>query len=379
MRPVSEQFLTVARQSAGGRFEARIVTGHQTGVNPTGTTIPILDGEVTFDGTADVRGSLDLTTSADWPDSPAGLLAPYGNEIFVRAGLEYGDRSVEWVSLGYFRIGTTSQDDPYTGGISITAQDRMAGIIEAKLTAPVQFNIGDTMQDVFEQLITDVYPDAVLDFDFDASAVVFTRSYVAEEDRYAFLRDLATSQAKDFYVDYQGRFAVADRPDPDEPVYTVNVGENGVLVSLSRELSREGVYNGVIATGEGADEVEPVSAVAVDNNPASPTYWYGQNTAGRTFGKVPRSYSSPFITTTEQAQSAAVKILRGSLGLPFSLELGIVPNPALEPFDPVRAVADPGHPDGEIHVLQAVTIPLTNSNPMRATTKNQTSVDIEVT
>lgn len=356
------------------RVEAKVVSGHQTGVDPEGTVIPILSGNVSSDGLADVRSSLDMTTEpALWPSTADDLLAPYGNEIFVRRGIEYGDRTVEWVSLGYYRIDNPSQDDIPFGEIDVTGSDRMVGIVEAELEAPRQFQIGTTFEAVFEELIQEVYPTAVVEFDFDATSVVLNRGTIAEEKRYEFLRDLSDAYAKDFYVDYRGIFVVKDRPDPGNPVFEANSGPNGVLIRAGREISREGVYNAVVATGEGADELPPVRAIAFDNNPDSPTYYLGENTSGRIYGKVPRRYSSPFIETEEQAKSAATKILLDNLGLPFSLEFSAVPNPALEPFDPVR-VRTKNH--DYTHVLQGVTIGLTADEPLAATTKDQTTIDI---
>jgi hypothetical protein len=114
-----------------------------------------------------------------------------------------------------------------------------------------------------------------------------------------------------------------------------------------------------------------VRALAVDSNPDSPTYWSGP------FGKVPRFYSSPFITTTVQAQSAAASILRQSLGLPYSVDFSLVPNPALEPLDPVL-VRYSNRDAAETHVIEQLTVPLVASAAMTATTREQTLIAIGV-
>lgn len=378
MRPVSAAFLNAVRGTHPMRAEARIVTGFQTGVDPTGVDIPILGGDVVSDGTADVRSTLDLTTGRDlssetpveWPDDVSDLLTPYGHEIFVRRGIEFGDRSTEWVSLGFFRIDSVQQQDAPLGPFAVTGSDRMAGIVDAKLLQPVQFSTGHPVEAVFEQLITEVYPAAVIEFDFDASAVTLGRTVVVEKERYEFLRDLAASYAKDFYVDHRGIFVIRDRPDPGNPVFQVNSGENGVLVSMSRELSRIGAFNAVVATGEGADPVEPVIGIARDMNPDSPTFWDG------TFGKVPEFFSAPTLITSAQARDAARKRLQDNLGLPFSLDFTAIPNPALEPFDPVQVrVVDHNY----VHTLQRLTIPLTAQQALTATTKDQTSIQMGIT
>ena len=132
------------------------------------------------------------------------------------------------------------------------------------------------------------------------------------------------------------------------------------MVRLSRSLSRQGVYNGVVARGDQpTDDVQPI-ALVVDNNPVSPTYWNGR------FGKVPRFYYSSFITTAAQATSAAESLLQQAIGLPYSIDLNAVPNPALEPYDSITITA----PDRtDVHVLDSVTIPLSFGNAMTGSTR----------
>src|SRR5690606_3912663 len=159
-------------------------------------------------------------------------------------------------------------------------------------------------------------------------------------------------------------------PDPEQPVWDVTHGRDGVLVSMARELSRDGVYNAVGARGEGADTEVPIQAVVVDSDPRSPTYWHGP------FGKVPRFYSSPLITDVAQAASAAASLLRKSLGLPYGVSFGTIVNPALEPFDPIR-VTYPGRV--ERHIVETLTIPLTAGAAMTGTTREQTLTIIGAT
>jgi uncharacterized protein DUF5047 len=331
MRPVTSKFLTSLRGSHNAQVEAYVVDPGQTGVSPTGTEILILDGDVQLDSTSPVRSTLELVTDGTgmFPDSASDLFAPYGNELFIRRGVAYGGQSFEWVSLGYFRINATEQDNAPNGPIRIQAQDRMIGIIEARLLAPIQFAATETYGDVVDYLVQEVYPWATVEWDDLTDTDALGRAVIAEEERYDFLDDLITSRGKIWYWDYRGVLVIKDVPDPDDPVWEVDAGENGVLISLARDLSREGVYNAVVATGEALDTATPSTAVAVDNNPDSPTYYYGD------FGKVPRFYSSPFITTDAQALTAAESLLKKKLGLPYNVDFSTVPNPALEPWDPI--------------------------------------------
>lgn len=369
MRPVTAAFLRTVRGSHSMTARAFVVSTFQTGTQPDGVEIPILNGDVVMDGNANVRSTLDLTTDGTgmWPTRVGDLLAPYGNEIFVQRGIKYGNGTTEWCSLGYFRIQTPQQSNPPDGPIRIEARDRMASIVDARLLAPVQYLPDATYGEVVTDLITQVYPAATIQWDDATDAQTIDRSVISDADRFAFLNDMVTSLGKIWYWDYRGVLVITDPPDPTTPVYAVNAGAGGVLVSMSRHLTRDKVYNAVVASGEAADTNDPVRAVAYDANPASPTYFYGP------FGPVPQFYSSPFVTTVAQAQAAADSLLRTQLGLPYQVDFTAVPNPALEPFDCV-SVTSSMRAATEAHVLQSVTVPLSATATLSATTREQTTV-----
>lgn len=371
MRPVSAQFLETLRGAHLAVFRARVCTTYQTGTNPTGTAVGIEAGDVKSSATADIRSTLSLTTSEPWPQASTDLLAPYGNEIYVERGIAYGNGQREFVGLGYFRIDTPEQDETPDGPVTIAGSDRMAGIRDARFLAPRQFAKTLTRGQLVTTLITEVYPAAVIEWD---STVVrdgtVGRSIVAEQDRAATLKDFITSLGKVGYFDYRGVFVVKTPPPvTGAAAWTVDAGQGGVLVQMSRGLTREGVCNAVVATGEAGDTTAPARGVALNLDPTSPTYYRGR------FGPVPMFYSSPFLTTNAQALAAATALLRKQLGLPYQVELTSIPNPALEPYD-VVAVKYPQTSRSrslrtETHVLDEVTIPLTPGAPVKLQTREQ--------
>ncbi|RAO26464.1 hypothetical protein PSN13_06492 [Micromonospora saelicesensis] len=368
MRPVSERFLRTIRGSHQAVFEARVVAPGQTGVEPTGTTIPIASGDVHIDGSAQIRSTLEMTTLGQgmWPTRADDLLAPYGNEVHVRRGIRYGNGTTEWVSLGYHRLYTPEQDRAPDGPIRLSARDRMSGIIDGRLPAARAFPASTTRGAMLSALITEIHPWATIEWD-DAAVRdgPIGRQIVAEQDRYAACDELVTAAGKSWWWDHRGVLVVRTPADAASSVWDVNHGQGGVLVSLSRRLTREGVYNAVVATGEGADTAAPVRAMAVDSGTQSPTRW------GGSFGRVPKFYSSPFITTYSQAWAAAHAMLAKELGLPYSADFTAVPNPALEPGDPIR-VSYPGR--AETHIIDRMTVPLTVGGPLAASTREQTAV-----
>lgn len=369
-----QEFAQVVHGSHTVLIEAMVVREFTTGPEPEGVPIPVLGGEVIFDATADVLAMLDLEvagvdpeTGRPWfPRRPVDLLAPFGNEIFVRRGVDLGAGAM-WSPLGYFRITAPGQSDAPDGPIRIDGADRMAGIVEAKLIWPIQFSAETTHGEAVARLVRDVFPDAVIAWDdSDAELAPLGRQLVVEEDRYAALRDLAESLGKLVWWDGEGILRVADAPDATVPVWHVPAGRHGVLVSAQRRVTREGIFNAVVAQGE-ATSGTPARAVMVDEGPRSPTRWGGP------FGKVPRFYSSPLLTDGGQAAKAAASILRRSIGMPYSVDLGAIPNPALRPHDPIRVTLRDGSRD--LHIVDTVSIPLTaGGGPMRLSTRSMADV-----
>lgn len=371
MRAVSDSFLNALRGSHGSRSRATVCTEWQEGVSPTGTEIPLLDGDIRFDASADIRASLDMRTSAEhWSDDPDGLVTPYGNEIYIERGLVLYGGQKTFVGQGYYRIESVEQDDAPDGEVRIAAKDRMAGLIEARLEAPVQFGNNTSVQTVFVTLVLDVYPLATIEFDFDAAATTFPGSHIAERERFEFLKDVATGLGKIMYWDYRGVLVVRTAPELTDSVWSVNAGEGGVLVGMSRELNRDGVYNSVVVNGETPGE-ESFRAVARDMAPNSPTYWLGK------YGKVTRFFSSPLINSQLSANQAAVSMLKRVLGLPRSINFRTVVNPALEVFDPVLITFSSKEPS-QTHILDSINMPLGVEGAMTADTRDLTDAFIEV-
>lgn len=346
---------------------ARLVPAGQTGTDPDGEEITITAGDVKLDAGAKIRATVDLTTSRSWPASSSDALAPYGGELFVERGIAYGNGTTEYVSQGYFRLEDVEQKSLQELR-RIAASDRMAGIVDAQLLAPVQFGAGALLGTVVDQLVREVYPSVVIEWDDTTDQEPIGRQLVADRDRYGFLADIVTSAGKTWSFDHRGVLVIRELPDPTDPVLDVAGGEGGVLVTMGRQLTRSGVYNAVVATGEAPDTAAPARGVVIDGNPASPTFFHGP------FGPVPRFYGSPLLTTDAQATKAATTLLRQALGLPYSVDFDAVPNPSLEPLDPVRIVR-PATAD-EVHVIDQLTIPLTPAGAMKATTREQTLVQI---
>ena len=356
--------------SHAAKFRCQVLTSYQTGSDPSGTDLRLINGSVEFDATAEIRASGGITVVGDWPRSTNLDLGPYGTEIFLSRGVDTGGGGILWSTLGYFRINETVQSDAARGPLKLDLSDRMATIIDSRFMQPRQWLQGTTVGAIVTEVVTEVYPDAVIIWDDDSDLSELGRSLIVEESRYEVLYTIAQGLGKIFYWDNIGRLSFLTAPDEDDPIWEVKAGAGGVMVNVDRSISRDGIYNAVVVTGEGADQITPVRAVAYDAQESSPTFFGGP------FGRIPRFYSSSFITTQQQANNAAQNILRRSLGAPYDVGLSAVPNPALRPYDPIRVVYNDGN--RETHIVERVTIPLDVTSVLAVSTRQSTIIHVGI-
>jgi hypothetical protein len=363
-------FAELVTGSHMARFRCTAVEGFQTGNEPTGNALSVLGGSVDFDATADVRASGTVDLIGTWPGTLDLSLAPFGSEVFLSRGIDRGANGVLWAPMGYFRISQVGQGDAAKGPLSLNLDDRMATIIDSRFMNPRQWLAGTTVGDIVTEVVTEVYPLATIVYDDNSDLSELGRSIIVEESRYELLLTIAEGLGKVVYWDELGRLVFVTPPDDDIITWTVKAGPKGAMVQADRSLSREGVYNAVVVTGEGADELMPVRAVAYDAQETSPTFFGGP------FGRVPRFYSSSFITTQGQAENAARNLLRQTLGAPYDVGLSAVPNPGVRPYDVLRVVYDDGN--RESHIVDRATIPLDVDSPVKVSTRQSTVIFVGV-
>lgn len=385
---VSPAFLSAVRSSHAVVSRVQLITPGQTGVSPTALrALNVIDGSVTLDATADIRGSLDLTVIEKWPNSlTTSDIAPYGSEVAVSRGIVFGNGSVQRVPLGIYRIITVEQEDAPKGSLRITAQDRMSGVIESKLEQAVSLDSSASMATIMNAFILGgtvsgavvpgVYPTGVIQWlNADGTTDVITPAsllgtagVVVEQDRFSFLDDLVTGLGKIWYFDYRGILVIKPIPSNVVPVFEVNSGPTGVLVSAHRTMTRENIYNSVVATGETYQQLAAPSTIVRDLDPTSPTYYNGP------FGKVPYFYTSSQLQTPTDTLNAATNLLAQFKGLPYDVDFTMVPNPALEPYDAIRIIypidtTQNPHVKQESHTLSQVVIGLGSDSAMACGTK----------
>jgi hypothetical protein len=325
---------------------------------------------VTVDVNSDVNGTMDVTLA-----EPFENINSYAHEIYLERGVQYANGITEYVGLGYFRVNsvedTVIRSKKFSGSATrITGEDRKSNLRDGRVISPLQFGASASVASVIDFLITDVMPGVTTVYDSTnwpggtAATTTLGSDHFVDQDRLAFIEELVKAYGKICYFDYAGRFVVKDVPNTTgRAVFDINAGANGVLVKASRSISRDGVYNAVVATGEPVGNSAPVYGIAYDSDPNSPTFW------GGTFGKVPKFFSSSFLTTDSQCGTAAQNLLNASHGFPYSVTLGLVPNPALEAWDVISVTYSEG--TSEVHIIDTIRYTMSVDDEMSIATRKQ--------
>lgn len=114
------------------------------------------------------------------------------------------------------------------------------------------------------------------------------------------------------------------------PVWTIAGGESGVMVTVSRSLSDDGVYNGVIARGESAAGQPLVGRSVILSGPLA---WGGP------FGRVPMFHQSVATSQAGVESDAESTLARHRASGEADLQVECLTHPGIQPNDVVVVLA----------------------------------------
>lgn len=317
--------------------------------------VPFTDGSVSVDRGSETRRSLSLTVPdpADFPFAETDAFSVYGHEVYVERGIQYADGSTESVPLGFFVI-TEVSGDIHAGPLSITAAGRELRL-KREVFETATSTAGYTDAAAFiRTYVEQITPAGFVNASSSAETPLATRTWDAGAEIWPALVEVATSVGAELFCDAYGTFRLRDIPDiaTAPPVWTVDAGEGGTMVSAEMSVSADGVYNRVRVVGENAEDgAPPVAAEARVTDPADPLRYGGR------FGRVTKHYSSSLVTTTDQAQGTANALLRKYRAPNRTVALSSIPNPALDAGDCIRVVYG-GDVAPELHLVQSFTLSL---------------------
>lgn len=345
-------------------FSVRVTA--YTAIQGVLTDLPISGGSVTYDAKSQTRrtATLNIADPALWPDDPLSVLSPWGSEISIEYGIQVPGVGTEWIPLIRGPITEAKRTTPpsSSGAVALSIADRSRWVAENRMDQPTQTVAGATAVAEITRLITETLPNVTVT-DYTGSTTVAAQIDIDKERWADGVEKLADAISAEVYADRTGGFVIRPTPQVTDPaVWIVNTGDRGVLVSYDETGTREQVYNAVIASGQRSDGTPPVWAKVTDDDPLSPTRYGGP------FGKKPRYYVSPLLTTTAQCTSAAQALLQRVKGIAATVGLTTLVNPALDPGDVVVMPLPNG--GRQAHIIDAVTIPLDTGTAQKLTTRS---------
>jgi hypothetical protein len=357
MWPLTSRVETALRQSH--TFVLRATAYGAYGVR----SIPINStGSRTSDSSSQVRGQASIETDIGlWDVDPRSIISTTGTEIQVDFGIVLPGRGpvdarTTWIPQirGVLAKASRERPIPAGGAMPLHLFDRSLRIAEDRLTAPTQTVSGALTTAEIRRLIQRTFGLSQTVRDLTGSTKVAPVLDIERDVWADGVEKLADSISAEVYADPVGDFVI--RPQPqlgDNPVWVVNSGSGGILVRRGDEVSREQVYNGVVVRGERTDGTAPVTATVWDDDPASPTYYLGP------FGRKPRFYSSPLLTSVQQCIDTGRALLARVKGAGATVALDAIVNPALESGDVVVV-----HDEGvrQTHMLGRVSVPFSPSS-----------------
>ena len=346
MLTVSPRFLAAVSESHRVSVAATIIP---PGGAPPPAETRLIGGSLRADRDARVRRAGSITVGFDLAaDLDYVRELPFGGYVQLERGILYADGTMERPRIATLRVNTVSWSRSQ-GQATLDLADRMAQVQDEPLIVPYA-PTGLLPAAAVHALVYAVFGDTIVYHETAAGGSALVDA-VFDQDRAAAVSELAASINAVAYFDADGDFVLAPKP-PDEahtePVWEFEVGEHGTLLDAQENLDRSAVRNGVAVRGQAAADTAPIYALAVDDDPGSPTRWGGP------FGRVALIVSLTAVQSQAQADATAASLLNLRLGLARAVTLRGVPNPALEPDDVVLAC----FPDGREEALRINSLSL---------------------
>lgn len=321
--------------------------------------IPVVDGHVTCDRDSKVRWTSQIDIAL-YPWELVPLLDTYQARYKVFRGLTSLGRT-EMLQLGEYRVDEIGRSE--VGHITVSGSGLESYIVDDRFLQPRTPPYGESTLAVIQQLITEAVPatPTVVNQNTTDTRVLATAPW--DRDRIDALLALGDSLNADVFSNNAGIFVIKDKPTlvGRVPVFLMNYGEGGVQIGKSEKNTRDGVYNAISVSGQSTDQsIPPVWGWAYDDDPDSPTFYFGN------FGKKPRFYSSQYIYSDAQCASVALTMLAEALAINRTLTFESLAVCFLEAGDVVAVELDDG--TLENHLLQKIEIGLNHNGTMKADT-----------
>lgn len=221
-----------------------------------------------------------------------------------------------------------------TGGatISVTAEDLAGEISRNRLEAPDSpQGTSPTIMSEIARLVGDICPVVALATVVDRSV---NKTLIYQDDRLNAVQDLCKRIQCDYRMNGDGQLEVYPLATT-APVWTLQPGPEGVIVSTDWEQNISGMFNVFIADGTataGGKQYPIRGRASITNGPMA---------EGGEFGTVQEFYSSTMLTTQAECDAYAATMRDTFVaGLTVLLNVTCAPHPALQQGETVL-VASP--------------------------------------
>lgn len=381
MWPVSNTFLSTIKTNHKDVITVDVYSGD--------TRLPIdlniIEGNVRVRDEAVRRQCNIVVVDATGTLSPAAAsdyLAPFGNELIIKRGIQYSDGTTELVPLGVFGISDVKIDDSGESlQINIDGYDRARKVSRARFTNEYAIASGTNYVEAIRDLISSRYSAASFRTDFGSGVITATTPLLVfqlGDDPWEKARDMAESIGAELYFDANGDIALLPVTDPATAPTTVQYaeGSEATFLYVNKRVNDEQTYNHVVVTGEAAEGAAPVRAEAIDDvGTTTSSVYYLNDAASATkasgsYGRVVYTRSSQFIKTTAQALAAAQLQLFKSIGVYEEVRFNAIVNPAHDINDVIQIVKARSRINAR-YVLDSVTIPLVHGRAMDINTRKR--------
>lgn len=353
----SQERLLTSREYSGG---------HRV---PVTERINVIGGSITTDQSRDIPGTGSLEVILD-PATAAQVLpvkstSPLSPVSGTYAQISFGPEGEEcW--YGRYDVTSVTPEEQGQGVVmGIDLADNARRVERAKFFRPRTIAKYTVYPDVFLNLLSQVLPKSKFTI-YPWGRKCALHTYNVGDSRLAAVTEF--KDAVGAFIDWNegGRGHVSIQPWPDDEVDSVwvlsesaelGLTKNGTLTGVTRELSDERAFNGVICSGEAAgSDKPPVRAEVWDSRPG-PFYFDPDRPYASAYGPVPDFMTSGVVTTTQQARAAAAKRLARVSGMTERLAFTGVRHPGVEPGDAAYVKRERIGADG-VFIVESVTMPL---------------------
>ena len=333
--------------------------------------VPVKAGSVTWTTSQQVQGTLSLTVprigavsqdegARDWtplaPDSP---LAAMGQVLHVQVTVASLVSTDRWdIPLGRFLI---TQWEVGATDIRITGKSLFQHLEDDRLTSPTVPYSGGTLASELRRLVGGhmgvIVSDALTNRPCPSMSWGESRIDAIYEIADAWPARLREGPDGVLYV-LPHVPAITERPET-----TLTDGDAGTVIGVTRQGSRAGIFNRIVARGQEQDDAGQPRFQAIIDQTTGPLRTSGP------YGIVTRFFSSPLITSKQAALNSATTMLATSVRQKTTVPVTHTPNPTLTLDTPVELIT--ANIDGAATITQwgivtSTEIPLVYSGTSRS-------------